>query len=97
MRMEQLYPLDRRRSVDVLSPYADGTDLVWAQEEPWNMGGWFFIRARVPEIIGAPQAAALHRAAREREPGDRFERGAQDSSRSMLDGRSLRGLSAALA
>ena len=52
IRMEQLYPIRPQEIVDVLAPYADGTDLVWAQEEPWNMGGWFFIRARVPEIIG---------------------------------------------
>ena len=34
-----------------LGPYADGTDLVWVQEEPWNMGAWYFIRARMPEIV----------------------------------------------
>ncbi len=22
------------------------------QEEPWNMGAWFFMRARLPEIFG---------------------------------------------
>ena len=38
--------------VSALAPYADGTDLVWAQEEPWNMGAWFFVRARLPEIFG---------------------------------------------
>ena len=35
-----------------LAPYAADVDLVWVQEEPWNMGAWFFMRARLPEILG---------------------------------------------
>jgi 2-oxoglutarate dehydrogenase E1 component len=53
VRMEQLYPIRPEEIREALAPYPDGTDLVWAQEEPWNMGAWFFIRARLPEIIGA--------------------------------------------
>jgi len=26
---------------------------VWVQEEPWNMGAWYFMRARLPEILGS--------------------------------------------
>lgn len=52
IRLEQLYPLRAEELKDALAPYADGTDLVWAQEEPWNMGSWFFIRARLPGILG---------------------------------------------
>ena len=51
VRMEQLYPLDPAEIRAALAPYADGTDLVWVQEEPWNMGAWYFIRARMPEIV----------------------------------------------
>jgi 2-oxoglutarate dehydrogenase E1 component len=51
LRMEQLYPLHPQEIRDALAPYADGTDLVWCQEEPWNMGAWYFIRARMPEIV----------------------------------------------
>ena len=25
------------------------------QEEPWNMGAWYFMRARLPEILGDEQ------------------------------------------
>jgi 2-oxoglutarate dehydrogenase E1 component len=53
VRMEQLYPIRPEEIREALAPYPDGADLVWAQEEPWNMGAWFFIRARLPEIIGA--------------------------------------------
>ncbi|MEZ4329354.1 MAG: 2-oxoglutarate dehydrogenase E1 component [Polyangiales bacterium] len=51
LRLEQLYPLHPEEIRDALAPYADGTDLVWCQEEPWNMGAWYFIRARLPEIV----------------------------------------------
>ena len=51
IRLEQLYPLDPAEIRAALGPYADGTDLVWVQEEPWNMGAWYFIRARMPEIV----------------------------------------------
>jgi 2-oxoglutarate dehydrogenase E1 component len=46
IRLEQLYPLSND-IVDVLRPYRDGTPIVWVQDEPWNMGGWFFIHARL--------------------------------------------------
>jgi 2-oxoglutarate dehydrogenase E1 component len=53
IRIEQLYPLRASELVERLSAYDDVVDLVWVQEEPWNMGAWFFMRARLPEILGA--------------------------------------------
>ncbi len=51
LRLEQLYPLgDAVKSA--LSIYADGTPLVWVQEEPKNYGAWYFINARLPDLIG---------------------------------------------
>ena len=35
----------------MLRPYADGTPLLWVQEEPWNMGAWYYMRARLPDMI----------------------------------------------
>jgi 2-oxoglutarate dehydrogenase E1 component len=52
MRMEQLYPLRAAEIQERLAPYPDDVDLVWVQEEPWNMGAWYFMRARLPEILG---------------------------------------------
>ncbi|MEM9731059.1 MAG: 2-oxoglutarate dehydrogenase E1 component, partial [Myxococcota bacterium] len=52
MRMEQLYPLRAVELQERLAPYPNDVDLVWVQEEPWNMGAWFFMRARLPEILG---------------------------------------------
>ena len=48
MRLEQLYPLSDALA-KALAPYKDGTPLVWVQEEPRNMGAWYFINARKAE------------------------------------------------
>jgi 2-oxoglutarate dehydrogenase E1 component len=53
LRVEQLYPLRPSELQQRLAPYARNVDLVWVQEEPWNMGAWYFMRARLPEILGA--------------------------------------------
>ena len=53
LRVEQLYPLRASELQARLAPYARDVDLVWVQEEPWNMGAWYFMRARLPEILGS--------------------------------------------
>jgi 2-oxoglutarate dehydrogenase E1 component len=55
MRVEQLYPLRASELQTRLAPYPNDVDLVWVQEEPWNMGAWYFMRARLPEILGSEQ------------------------------------------
>ncbi|MFW5877105.1 MAG: 2-oxoglutarate dehydrogenase E1 component [Myxococcota bacterium] len=52
VRFEQLYPLQRDEVRNVLAEYPKGTDLVWVQEEPWNMGAWYSMNARLPHLIG---------------------------------------------
>jgi 2-oxoglutarate dehydrogenase E1 component len=51
IRIEQIYPLQPDHLAEVLRPYADGTPLLWVQEEPWNMGAWYYMRARLPAMI----------------------------------------------
>ncbi|MDH5671369.1 MAG: 2-oxoglutarate dehydrogenase E1 component [Myxococcales bacterium] len=51
LRIEQLYPLDSGLLAEVLAPYPQGCPLVWVQEEPWNMGAWYMMRARLPELL----------------------------------------------
>ncbi len=51
VRLEQLYPLDGALGA-ALAPYKDGTKLVWVQDEPRNMGAWYFLNARIREFIG---------------------------------------------
>jgi 2-oxoglutarate dehydrogenase E1 component len=55
LRVEQLYPLRPSELQARLAPYPKDVDLVWVQEEPWNMGAWYFMRARLPEILGNEQ------------------------------------------
>jgi len=47
VRLEQLYPFPSAELARVLAQYAMGAELVWAQEEPRNMGAWRFLRERV--------------------------------------------------
>ncbi|MDQ3032612.1 MAG: 2-oxoglutarate dehydrogenase E1 component [Myxococcota bacterium] len=51
IRLEQLYPLRPEEIREVLGVYADGTELVWVQEEPFNSGCWYFLNARLPALI----------------------------------------------
>jgi 2-oxoglutarate dehydrogenase E1 component len=58
VRLEQLYPLNDA-IVKALAPYKDGTPLVWVQEEPRNMGAWYFLNARKAEILGGRHPLSL--------------------------------------
>ncbi len=42
MRLEQLYPWPMKSISEELSRFANA-ELVWCQEEPKNMGGWWFV------------------------------------------------------
>jgi 2-oxoglutarate dehydrogenase E1 component len=70
MRVEQLFPFPTRALVHELSRFKD-TEMVWCQEEPRNMGAWFFVepflewilnqiqaKHRIPRYAGRPAAAA---------------------------------------
>ncbi len=43
VRIEQLYPFPEAEFAAVLRRYANATHVVWAQEEPRNMGAWAFV------------------------------------------------------
>jgi 2-oxoglutarate dehydrogenase E1 component len=51
VRLEQIYPINEEL-VRALAVYEDGTDLVWVQEEPWNMGSWHHLALSLPRILG---------------------------------------------
>ena len=44
IRLEQLYPFRGAELGRLLAWYAPAAELVWAQEEPRNMGAWRFVR-----------------------------------------------------
>ena len=51
IRFEQLYPLSDALLAETVKPFQDA-ELVWVQEEPFNMGAWYHVRARWPEVVG---------------------------------------------
>jgi 2-oxoglutarate dehydrogenase E1 component len=67
LRIEQLYPFPFSRLGVRLSQYPNA-EVVWCQEEPENMGAWYFVDRRIeralsgtnarPIYIGRPEAAS---------------------------------------
>jgi len=51
VRVEQLYPLRRDDLLEVLSVYAEGTPVVWVQEEPKNMGAWAYMNRELQGLL----------------------------------------------
>jgi 2-oxoglutarate dehydrogenase E1 component len=50
VRLEQYYPLSDALT-GALGAYREGTPVVWVQEEPRNMGAWYFLNARREELL----------------------------------------------
>jgi 2-oxoglutarate dehydrogenase E1 component len=44
LRIEQLYPFPRIELETLLADCRDGTNVIWVQEEPENMGAWHYLR-----------------------------------------------------
>jgi 2-oxoglutarate dehydrogenase E1 component len=71
MRMEQLYPFPARALITELGRFPQA-EIVWAQEEPKNMGAWSFVEPNIewvlqhleptrsirPRYVGRPATAA---------------------------------------
>ncbi|PWU22869.1 MAG: 2-oxoglutarate dehydrogenase E1 component, partial [Candidatus Rokuibacteriota bacterium] len=57
-RLEQLYPFPARSVADLLGRYPQLEELVWAQEEPLNMGAYRSIRHRLEDAL--PHGIPLH-------------------------------------
>jgi 2-oxoglutarate dehydrogenase E1 component len=53
VRLEQFYPFPQAKLEEVLASYPNASELVWCQEEPRNMGGWWFVRARFEKLKGS--------------------------------------------
>jgi len=50
-RLEQLYPFPIAEAASLVASYPALDEVVWAQEEPQNMGAWRAIRHRLEEAI----------------------------------------------
>ncbi len=49
VRLEQLFPLPIKEMEMLLEKYNRTKDIVWAQEEPRNMGAWSFLLLQMPK------------------------------------------------
>ncbi|MGC8461574.1 MAG: multifunctional oxoglutarate decarboxylase/oxoglutarate dehydrogenase thiamine pyrophosphate-binding subunit/dihydrolipoyllysine-residue succinyltransferase subunit [Candidatus Dormibacteria bacterium] len=43
VRLEQLYPFPAQECVQILERYAKAKEVIWVQEEPENMGAWWYL------------------------------------------------------
>jgi 2-oxoglutarate dehydrogenase E1 component len=51
VRVEQLYPFPVNDLQALIEQYADLQEIVWAQEEPKNMGAWEFMSWRLERLV----------------------------------------------
>jgi 2-oxoglutarate dehydrogenase E1 component len=70
LRLEQLYPFPRATLTEELARFPQA-EVIWCQEEPWNMGAWTYLDRRIenvlieldgackrPVYVGRPEAAS---------------------------------------
>ena len=50
LRLEQIYPFPHKTLKEMLSK-TPNAEVVWCQEEPKNMGAWFFVDRRIEEVL----------------------------------------------
>jgi len=55
VRVEQLYPFPDNDIQDYLKQFKSAKDVVWCQEEPKNMGAWFFVSDRIQQLLSKGQ------------------------------------------
>ena len=63
VRVEQLYPLPKTQIDAILKKYKNAKNILWAQEEPSNMGAWTYMamelrKLNLTGICRRPSAAA---------------------------------------
>ncbi len=61
IRVEQFYPFPAKSLIKELSRFK-GAEFIWCQEEPKNMGGWFFMEPNLEWVLD--RIGATHRRAR---------------------------------
>ena len=52
VRVEQLFPFPQDQMLEVVSRYPNARQVLWLQEEPENMGPWYFVFHRAHRIAG---------------------------------------------
>lgn len=83
VRIEQLHPFPRKQFDSIMGAYKKAK-LIWAQEEPSNMGYWWYLRRTIPDVdltlvsrkasaSPATGYAKVHKAEQEKIVHDAFE------------------------
>jgi len=54
IRVEQFYPFAEDQLKAVVKHYNKAAQWHWVQEEPENMGAWWFMRSRLEAVVGKP-------------------------------------------
>ncbi len=62
VRMEQIYPIPNKEINEILKKYKKSDQLIWAQDEPENMGAWPFINRKLDclgfKVVSRPESAS---------------------------------------
>ena len=58
LRLEQIYPFPHRTLKEELSKTPDA-EVIWCQEEPKNMGSWFFVDRKIEDVLMSYKAKFL--------------------------------------
>ncbi|MCX7737245.1 MAG: multifunctional oxoglutarate decarboxylase/oxoglutarate dehydrogenase thiamine pyrophosphate-binding subunit/dihydrolipoyllysine-residue succinyltransferase subunit [Candidatus Kapabacteria bacterium] len=58
IRVEQIYPFHKDLMAEILKKYKKAKDICWVQEEPENMGAYYFIKDKIFEVL--PQKIKLN-------------------------------------
>jgi len=56
VRLEQLHPFPFDELRKTLARYA-ASEIIWVQEEPWNMGAWSYVSDRITRVL--PEGRSL--------------------------------------
>ncbi len=52
VRVELLYPLPDEQIKEALAHYPNAREVIWVQEEPLNMGAWWYMEPHLPALVG---------------------------------------------
>ena len=65
--LDQLYPFPEAELIAEFARHRNAREIVWVQEEPANMGAFFYVLPQIKRLAGRP-ARALRQALGERQP-----------------------------
>jgi 2-oxoglutarate dehydrogenase E1 component len=61
VRVELLYPFPEQAITRALARYPNAHSVCWVQEEPRNMGAWYYIKPRLSPLVGNTELRVISR------------------------------------